>query len=180
MTNPLAGVGLGLGQAIIGTGNAIIQGEYNKQLQEEANKFTREQSQNQIKYNIRQMKDEGLSPMMLFDHGNATGGGSGGGRTGASAPDYGAGVIAGLNTVGKILERNERLDLEERKIDMQNQVNINRRDFANDRMELERQRLDLEEKKINNQIRPPQNYENHKYSKEELNNLFDSLDDVEI
>ena len=38
----------GAAQGLIGLGSSIIQGEYNKKMQERANDFTREQSKNQI------------------------------------------------------------------------------------------------------------------------------------
>lgn len=149
----------GAAQGIVGLGSSIIQGEYNKKMQERANEFTREQSKNQIKYNVQQMQELGFSPMMLFDHGNATSGSAGSGKTGASAPDFGAGIIAGINTVGRILENDARNDLEERKIDQQQDYNDHYFQYLN--------------RKLGNQNTP--NYEQRKYSKEQINALYDEL-----
>ncbi len=149
----------GAAQGLVGLGSSIIQGEYNKKMQERANEFTREQSQNQIKYNIKQMQELGYSPMMLFDHGNATGGGAGSGKIGAAAPDFGAGIIAGINTVGKILEKDARNDLAERRIDQQQDYNDHYFQYIN--------------RKLGNQNTP--NYEQRKYSPEQINALYDKL-----
>ena len=149
-----AAIGLGAAQGIVGLGSSIIQGEYNKKLQEEANKFTKEQSQNQIKYNVKQMQELGYSPMMLFDHGNATSGSAGGGKIGPSAPNYAAGIIAGINTVGRIINENERLNLEERKIDSIQDEN------------------DHKYQLLNNQIKT----NNRQYTKEFYNGLFDKIE----
>lgn len=164
-----AGIGLGAAQGVVGLGSSIIQGEYNKKLQEKANEFTREQSKNQIKYNVQQMQDLGYSPMMLFDHGNATSGSAGSGKIGASAPNYAAGIIEGINTVGRIINENERLNVEERKIDQIQDANDHKYQFLN---EQERNRNEYRKSILNNQIKTG----NRQYTEEFYNGLFDKIE----
>lgn len=139
----------GAGQLLGGLAGDIIQGEYQKELQKRANDFTREQSQNQIKYNVQQMKDLGYSPSMLFGggSGSVTSGGAGGGKN-AEAPHFGTTLTQAFNTVGRILEQDSKNDLEERK-------------------------LDLEQQKINNQIGIDRDYKatRNEYYKNYLENI---------
>lgn len=160
MLSPVVGGVIAGGvQGVTGLGSSIIQGEYNKKIAKEANKVTKELASNQIKYNYKQMQDLGLSPLMLFEHGNATGGGAGGGKIGAPAPDFGAGIIAGINTVGKILQTDARNDIAERRIDQQQDYNDHLFQYLN--------------RKLGNQNSP--NFNQRTYSPEELNRLYDKL-----
>lgn len=156
------GAGAAIGgavQGLVGLGSSLIESEYNRDIANRANDLTRELASNQIKYNYKQMQDLGLSPLMLFDNGNATGGGAGGGKVGAPAPNFGAGIIAGINTVGKILEADARNDIAERRIDQQQDYNDHLFSYLN--------------QKIGNQNSP--NYKQRTYSREELNTLYDKL-----
>lgn len=158
-----AGAGLNTIGNIIGTEQ---QAYHQRQLQEDQQEFAREQAQNQIKYNVQQMKDLGYSPSMLFDHGNATSGGTGAGGQGHVTPNniFGNGIISGINAVGSLIKDQRHMDLE------------NKRLFNQERM------IDLEEKRLNNQIGGGyyNNYNQRNYKKDDFKNVFDNLDNVEI
>lgn len=104
----------GLGTGLASLGSAFVEGEYQKKLQEDAQEFTKEQSQNQIKYNVQQLKDLGISPMMLFG-GNATGGGAGG-SSASKAPNISGALMQAINTVGNLWMRDKELDNKEKSL----------------------------------------------------------------
>lgn len=106
--------------SLINLGGKLLEGEIQAGLQEDQQQFAKEQSQNQIKYNVQQMRELGFSPLMLFDHGNATGGGAGAGGQG-SAPNINLGqqTLGLINAVGQILKEDAKNDVAERKVDLQ-------------------------------------------------------------
>lgn len=110
-------VGAGMGTAASGIAGNVVSGEYQKKLQEDQQQFIREQSQNQIKYNVQQMKELGYSPSMLFAGNTPSGGGAGGGGMG-KAPDFSTPILQAINTVGNLWMKDKELDNKEKYINM--------------------------------------------------------------
>lgn len=117
-------IGAGIGQAAAGTAGAIINGEYQKYLQNDQQDFIEKQSKNQIKYNVEQMKELGYSPSMLFGGNTPSGGGSGGGGMG-KAPDFATPILQAINTVGNLWMKDKELDNKERYINMLENKTLN-------------------------------------------------------
>lgn len=108
-------IGAGIGQAVAGLAGSVISGEYQKGLQEDQQTFIKDQSQNQIKYNVQQMKDLGYSPSMLFGGNTPSGGGAGGGGMG-KAPDFATPILQAINTIGNLWMRDKELDNKEKSL----------------------------------------------------------------
>lgn len=172
---------------LIGLAGKLMEGQISASLQEDAQRHSEYMSQNQMKWNVEQMRDMGFSPMMLFEHGNASGGSASGGAIGKT-PSINLGQSLGMiNAVGQILKEDAENDLKERKIDLQEQKEnrlenreIYQKNYLHDKAEQHRTQAIL-----NNQLHDLRNrnvysYENRKYTKKQLNDVYDDINTIEL